>query len=65
MIRSRRIQNRKRREERINHIFIHEYFLFLQTPLHWVSMKGSVECVNVLIQHGADIEVKTVRSESV
>ena len=47
------------------------FFLFLtfssfpQTPLHWVVYKGSVECVNELLQHGAVVAAKDVRSERV
>ena len=47
------------------------FFLFLtfssfpQTPLHEAARVGSVECVNALINHGADVAAKTVRSERV
>ena len=45
------------------------FFLFLtfssfpQTPLHWAAIVGSVECVNTLIKHGADLETRAVRSK--
>ena len=38
---------------------------FPQTPLHWVASKGSVECVNTLIKHGADVAAKAVRKGGV
>ena len=38
---------------------------FPQTPLHWAAYKRSVECVNALIKHGADVSTKDVRSERV
>ena len=47
------------------------FFLFLtfssfsQTPLYNAAREGSVECVNTLIKHGADVTVKNVRSERV
>ena len=36
---------------------------FPQTPLHLAANSGSVECVNALLQHGADVNAKDVRNE--
>ena len=36
---------------------------FPQTPLHWATNENSVECVNTLIKHGADMETRAVRSK--
>ena len=38
---------------------------FPQTPLHWAAVVGSVECLNALINHGANMAAKSVRSERV
>ena len=43
----------------------HSIFHLSQTPLHMATWRGSVECVNALIQHGADMAGKDVRKESV
>ena len=49
--------------------FFHFFFLIFsslpQTPLHYAAYNGSVECVNELIKHGADMAAKDVRSERV
>ena len=34
-----------------------------ETPLHWATLKGDLECVNILIQNGADLEAKNVGIE--
>ena len=39
------------------------YFFFSQTPLHNAATNGLVECVNILIKHGADLEAKNVRKD--
>ena len=36
---------------------------FPQTPLHLAANENSVECVNTLIKHGADLETRAVRSK--
>ena len=56
----------KGNEERILsfHLFI-KFSSFPQTPLHQAAIYGSVECVNALLQNGADMAAKDVRSESV
>ena len=65
------IDNREREREKGMGERILSFFLFLtfssfpQTPLHWAASKGSVECVNTLINHGADVSVKDVRRERV
>ena len=48
-------------------IFSEFYFFsfFPQTPLHKAAFRGFVECTNTLLQHGADVNVKNVRSERV
>ena len=38
---------------------------FPQTPLHYAASVGSVECLNALINHGADVAAKDVGSERV
>jgi ankyrin repeat protein len=30
-----------------------------ETPLHWAATNGSVKCIGLLLQHGADIEATT------
>ena len=40
-------------------------FYLFQTPLTMTCQAGSVECVNTLINHGADMAAKDVRSERV
>ena len=45
--------------------FFFTYSSFPQTPLHRAADKGSVECVNALLQNGADVAAKDVRSERV
>ena len=45
-----------------------EFYLFSsfpQTPLHYAAINGSVECTNTLLQHGADVNAKDVRSNRV
>ena len=60
-------RERERREWEIE--FFHFLFLtfssFPQTPLHNAARVGSVECVNTLIKHGADVAAKNVRSDRV
>ena len=34
-----------------------------ETPLHWATLKGDLECVDILIQNGADLEAKNVGIE--
>ena len=64
----------KRERERERREWEKEFFHFFwgltfssfpQTPLHWAASEGSVECVNALIKHGADVAAKAVRSERV
>ena len=65
------IDKREKRERREWENEFFHFFLFLtfssfpQTPLHNAAIVGSVECVNALINHGADVAAKTVRSERV
>ena len=54
-----RESGRERREWKLELTFSS----FPQTPLHWAADKGSVECVNALINYGADVTAKDVRSE--
>ena len=35
--------------------------LFPQTPLHYAAVRGSVECIHVLLQFGADVTAKEVK----
>ena len=42
-----------------------DFSTFPQTPLHDAAFIGSVGCVNALIQHGADVSAKNVRSTRV
>ena len=69
MIRERERERERERREWEKEFF--QFFLFLtfssfpQTPLHNAALVGSVECVNTLINHGADVSAKTVRSERV
>ena len=43
--------------------FVLTFFSFPQAPLHYAASNGSVECLNTLIKHGADMAAKTVRNE--
>ena len=52
-------------ERILSFLLILTFFSFPQTPLHNAAREGSVECVNTLIKHGADVSAKTVRSERV
>ena len=36
-------------------------FSFSQTPLHLAVIRGSVECVKLLLQHGAEVSARDVR----
>ena len=66
-----RVRVREREREKGMGERILSFFLFLtfssfpQTPLHNAASVGSVECVNALIKHGADVSAKNVRSERV
>ena len=65
------IEKREREREKGMGERILSFYLFLtfssfpQTPLHNAAREGSVECVNALINHGADVAAKNVRSERV
>ena len=52
---------------RKNYLFVlfPKFSTFPQTPLHCAAEIGDVECVNQLLQHGADVSAKDVRSERV
>ena len=52
-------------EEEVLSFLLYLTISFPQTPLYWAASKGSVECVNELIKHGADVSTKDVRSERV
>jgi hypothetical protein len=52
---------------------MYEYFVFekkfvekwiLQTPLHCAASLGHPECVEILLQYGADKTLKNVRKQS-
>ena len=63
MIRER--EREKGMGERILSLKKKTFSSFPQTPLHRAAMVGSVECVNTLIKHGADMSAKDVMSERV
>ena len=66
MIREREREREKGMGERILLFFLFLTFSsFPQTPLHNAASEGSVECVNTLIKHGADVSVIDVRGERV
>ena len=52
-------------ERILSFILFLTFSYFSQTALHWAAIVGSVECVNALIIHGADVSAKDVRSERV
>ena len=43
-------------------MLIYHIFYLIQTPLHKAALKGSVECVNALLRHGADLTTTDVKS---
>ena len=58
----REIEREKGMGERILSFFLFLTFSsFPQTILHKTAREGSVECVNTLIKHGADVSAKDVR----
>ena len=58
-----RERERKGIGERIN--LFPTFSTFPQTPLHCAAEIGDVECANQLLQLGADVSAKDVRSERV
>ena len=66
LIRERGREREKGMGERILSFFLFLTFSsFPQTPLHWAAFKASPESVKALLQHGADVAAKDVRSERV
>ena len=57
----------RKKEEKRNYfiILLLTKSSFLQTPLHYTAREGTVECLNALIKHGADMTAKDVRRERV
>ena len=43
-------------------VFVFVFLLFFQTPLHWAAYYGQKQCVELLLQYGADKTLKNVRN---